>query len=68
LHEWIYNSRIANIEINQKELQIAIKGDAKKNIHNQTGYGCFAKINNFNLVTGLRATENNKKNTLKWLN
>jgi biopolymer transport protein ExbD len=52
--------RIANIEINQKELQIAIKGDAKEEypaiklvmdvLQNK-------KINNFNLVTGLRATE-----------
>jgi hypothetical protein len=30
LKEWIYNSRISNIEINDKELQIAIKGDAKE--------------------------------------
>jgi biopolymer transport protein ExbD len=26
----IYNARIANIEVNDKELQIAIKGDAKE--------------------------------------
>jgi hypothetical protein len=28
----IYNARLANIEVNDKELQVAIKGDAKKNI------------------------------------
>ena len=60
LKEWIYNSRIANIKVNDKELQIAIKGDAKEEypaikqvmdiLQNQ-------KINSFNLVTGLRATE-----------
>lgn len=30
LADWIQNSRIANIELNDKELQIAIKGDAKE--------------------------------------
>lgn len=58
LKEWIYNSRIANIKVNNKELQIAIKGDAKE------GYPAIKsvmdilqdqKINSFNLVTGLRA-------------
>jgi biopolymer transport protein ExbD len=58
LAEWIQYSRLANIEINDKELQIAIKGDAKEEypaikrvmdiLQNQ-------KINNFNLVTGLRS-------------
>ncbi len=58
LAEWIQNSRIANIELNDKELQFAIKGDAKEQypaikkvmdvLQNQ-------KINNFNLVTGLRS-------------
>ncbi|MFV8358492.1 ExbD/TolR family protein [Flavobacterium sp. XS1P32] len=60
LHEWIYNSRIANIEINQKELQIAIKGDAKEEypaIKLVMDVLQKQKINNFNLVTGLRATE-----------
>jgi hypothetical protein len=32
LKDWIYNARLANIEVNDKELQVAIKGDAKKNI------------------------------------
>jgi hypothetical protein len=31
LKDWIYNARLANIEKNDKE-QVAIKGDAKKNI------------------------------------
>jgi hypothetical protein len=30
LKDWIYNARLANIEVNDKELQIAIKGDAKE--------------------------------------
>jgi hypothetical protein len=48
-----------NIEINQKGN--AIKGDEKKNIQqsNWLWMFCKQKINNFNLVTGLRATENN---------
>jgi biopolymer transport protein ExbD len=60
LSEWIQNARIANIEIQDKELQIAIKGDAKEEypaikkvmdiLQNQ-------KINSFNLVTGLRAKD-----------
>ena len=57
LHEWVYNARIANIEINDKELQVAIKGDAKEE------YPSIKKvmdilqdqgINSFSLVTGLR--------------
>lgn len=57
LKEWVYNARIANIEINDKELQIAIKGDAKEQ------YPAIKKvmdilqdqdINDFSLVTGLR--------------
>jgi hypothetical protein len=49
LHEWIYNSRIANIEINQKELQIAIKGDEEEYPIKWWMF-CKTKINNFNLV------------------
>ena len=60
LKEWIYNSRIANIETNDKELQIAIKGDAKEE------YPAVKKvmdilqdqnINSFSLVTGLRGKD-----------
>jgi biopolymer transport protein ExbD len=60
LKEWIYNSRIANIKVNDKELQIAIKGDAKEEypaIKKVMDILQEQKINNFNLVTGLRATE-----------
>ena len=60
LKEWIYNARIANIEVADKELQIAIKGDAKEEyqaIRKVMDILQGQKINNFNLVTGLR-TEN----------
>ncbi len=60
LQDWIQYARKANIDINQKELQFAIKGDAKEEypqikkvmdiLHNQ-------KINSFNLVTGLRGKD-----------
>lgn len=60
LQDWIQYARKANIDINQKELQFAIKGDAKEEypqikkvmdiLQNQ-------KINSFNLVTGLRAKD-----------
>jgi biopolymer transport protein ExbD len=57
LKEWIYNARIANIQESDKELQVAIKGDAKEE------YPSIKKvmdilqdqgINSFSLVTGLR--------------
>lgn len=60
LKEWIYNSRIANIEINDNELQIAIKGDAKEEypqIRKIMDILQDQKINSFNLVTGLRGTD-----------
>ncbi|MFV8344285.1 ExbD/TolR family protein [Flavobacterium sp. XS2P39] len=60
LKEWIYNSRIANIEIADKELQIAIKGDAKEEypaIKQVMDILQDQKINSFNLVTGLRAKD-----------
>lgn len=59
LKDWIYNSRIANIEVNDKELQIAIKGDANEEypaIKKVMDILQDQKINNFNLVTSLRAT------------
>ncbi|MNE10271.1 Biopolymer transport protein ExbD/TolR [compost metagenome] len=58
LAEWVQNSRIANIEVNDKELQIAIKGDAKEQypaIKKVMDILQDQKINNFNLVTGLRS-------------
>jgi biopolymer transport protein ExbD len=57
LKEWVYNARIANIEINDKELQIAIKGDAKEEypaIRKVMDILQDQKINSFSLVTGLR--------------
>jgi biopolymer transport protein ExbD len=60
LKEWIYNSRIANIDVNDKELQIAIKGDAKEEypaIKKVMDVLQDQKINSFSLVTGLRALE-----------
>ena len=60
LKEWIYNSRIANIETNYKELQIAIKGDAKEEypaIRKVMDILQDQKINSFSLVTGLRGKD-----------
>jgi len=60
LKEWIYNSRISNAEINDKELQIAIKGDAKEQypeIKKIMDILQDQKINSFNLVTGLRGKD-----------
>lgn len=57
LKEWIYNARIANIEVNDKELQFAIKGDAKEQypaIKQVMDILQDQKVNSFNLVTGLR--------------
>lgn len=57
LADWIQFSRIANIEFNDAELQIAIKGDAKEEypvIKKVMDILQDQKINNFSLVTGLR--------------
>ena len=57
LKEWLLNSRRANIDINNKELEIAIKGDAKEEyatIKQVMDILQDQKINNFSLVTGLR--------------
>jgi len=57
LKEWIYNARIANAEINDKELEFAIKGDAKEeypSIRKVMDILQDQKINSFSLVTGLR--------------
>ena len=57
LAQWVQNSRLANIELNQKELQIAIKGDAKEeypSIRKVMDILQEQKINSFSLVTGLR--------------
>jgi biopolymer transport protein ExbD len=62
LKDWVYNARIANNEYNnsinsKKELQIAIKGDAKQKypvIKKVMDILQDQKINSFSLVTGLR--------------
>jgi acetolactate synthase small subunit len=56
LKDWIYNARLANIEVNDKELQVAIKGDKKKYpaILQVMDMLQDQKINSFSLVTGLR--------------
>lgn len=58
LKEWLLKARRANIDINGKELEIAIKGDAKEEyatIKQVMDILQDQKINNFSLVTGLRA-------------
>jgi len=57
LKDWILYSRKANHEVNQKELNFAIKGDAKEQypaIKQVMDMLQDQKINSFNLVTGLR--------------
>ena len=60
LAEWIQFARLANIDVNDKELEIAIKGDAKEE------YPAIRKVmdilqdqgvNSFSLVTGLRGQD-----------
>lgn len=60
LKEWIYNARIANIDVNDKELQVAIKGDAREEypaIKKVMDILQEQKINSFSLVTGLRSKD-----------
>ncbi|MFM2213080.1 MAG: hypothetical protein RL427_343 [Bacteroidota bacterium] len=60
LADWIQNARIANIELHDKELELAIKGDAKEEypvIKKVMDILQDQKINNFSLVTGLRGKE-----------
>lgn len=61
LADWVQNARLANIEMHDKELEIAIKGDAKEEypvIKRVMDILQDQKINNFSLVTGLRGKEN----------
>lgn len=58
LKDWIYTARQANIEVADKELKFAIKGDAQEEypqIKKIMDILQDQKINSFNLVTGLRA-------------
>ncbi len=60
LADWIQNARIANIELRDKELEIAIKGDEKEEypvIKRVMDILQDQKINSFSLVTGLRGKE-----------
>ncbi|TDE03631.1 ExbD/TolR family protein [Flavobacterium sandaracinum] len=60
LKEWIFNARKANIEVNDKELQVAIKGDGKEEypaIRKVMDILQEQKINSFSLVTGLRGKD-----------
>jgi biopolymer transport protein ExbD len=60
LADWIQNARIANIELHDKELELAIKGDAKEEypiIKKVMDILQDQKINSFSLVTGLRGKE-----------
>jgi biopolymer transport protein ExbD len=58
LKDWIYTARQANIEVADKELEFAIKGDSKEEypqIKKIMDILQDQKINSFSLVTGLRA-------------
>jgi biopolymer transport protein ExbD len=60
LKEWIYFARKANIEVNNEELQVAIKGDAKEEypiVRKVMDILQDQKINSFSLVTGLRGKD-----------
>ena len=60
LKEWLLISRRATIDLDDKELQIAIKGDAKEQypqIKKIMDILQDQKINSFNLVTGMRGKD-----------
>ena len=60
LADWLRIARQANIDVNDKDLEIAIKGDAKEeypSIRKVMDILQDQKINSFNLVTGLRAKD-----------
>ena len=57
LADWIQNARLANMEFEEADLNIAIKGDAKEEypmIRKVMDVLQDQKINSFSLVTGLR--------------
>lgn len=57
LREWVRAARNANAEVNQQQLNFAIKGDAKEQypeIKKVIDILQEQKVNKFNLVTGLR--------------
>jgi len=58
LAEWVRAARTANAEINQKQLNFAIKGDSKEQypeIKKVMDILQDQRVNKFNLVTGLRS-------------
>ncbi len=60
LADWVLNARKANIDVAQKELAIAIKGDAKEEypaIRRVMDILQDQQINSFSLVTGLRGKD-----------
>jgi biopolymer transport protein ExbD len=60
LKEWILAARTANAEINEKQLNFAIKGDAKEEyteIKKVMSILQDQDVNKFNLVTGLRSKD-----------
>lgn len=60
LKEWIYNARIATSEIADKDLNFAIKGDAKQeypSVKKVMDMLQDQKVNQFDLVTGLRGKD-----------
>jgi biopolymer transport protein ExbD len=60
LADWVQNARLANNELHDKELELAIKGDAKEEypvIRKVMDILQDQKINSFSLVTGLRGKE-----------
>ena len=60
LADWIRSARLANIELADKELKFAIKGDAKEeypDIKQVIDMLQDQKVNSFNLVTGLRGKD-----------
>lgn len=60
LADWIQYARVATIAVDNEELKIAVKGDAKEQypeIRRIMDILQDQKINNFNLVTGLRGKD-----------
>ncbi len=57
LKEWVFAARTANVELHEKQLEFAIKGDAKEkypDVKRVMDILQQQKVNKFSLVTGLR--------------
>lgn len=60
LKDWVLNARQANVEINQKEPKVAIKGDSQEEyqvIKKVLDIMQDQNVNSFSLVTGLRGKD-----------